>query len=111
MVELVAREGNRLRVRGLDALDCSPVLDTKVYIPHYDSFPEAEAPLHWCHRNTMLTTSRLLRWDTMSVSLTLGLRAGQRALRELDAARSAPIAAEVCGSEFCAPGVEGIVLS
>jgi tRNA-Thr(GGU) m(6)t(6)A37 methyltransferase TsaA len=107
VVELLGRERNRLRVRGLDALNGTPVLDVKVYVPRYDSFPLADAPLHWCFRNTMLTTSRLLRWDTMSVSLTLGLRAGQLALRELGAS-SGDRTAQVSGSSFFAQGVEGV---
>lgn len=33
VVELVARNGNTLRVRGLDAIDGTPVLDIKPHIP------------------------------------------------------------------------------
>jgi len=33
VVELVAREGNILKVRGLDAIDGTPLLDVKPYIP------------------------------------------------------------------------------
>ena len=36
VVELVAREGRILRVRGLDAIDESPLLDIKPYIPAID---------------------------------------------------------------------------
>jgi tRNA-Thr(GGU) m(6)t(6)A37 methyltransferase TsaA len=43
-VRLLKVEGNVLRVRGLDAVDGSPVLDVKPYIPHHDSIPEAEVP-------------------------------------------------------------------
>jgi len=43
--ELVRREGHRLFVRGLDAFHGSAVLDLKVYLPCYDSFPEASGPL------------------------------------------------------------------
>jgi len=35
-VELVAIEGNVLTVRGLDAMDGTPVLDVKPYIPQFD---------------------------------------------------------------------------
>lgn len=35
-VELVEREGNVLRVRGLDAVDGSPVIDIKSYNPLFD---------------------------------------------------------------------------
>ena len=41
VVPLLARKGNELRVRGLDAIDGTPVLDVKPYIPHYDSVPQA----------------------------------------------------------------------
>ncbi|MBN2186803.1 MAG: tRNA (N6-threonylcarbamoyladenosine(37)-N6)-methyltransferase TrmO [Dehalococcoidia bacterium] len=36
VVELVAREGNILKIKGLDALDGSPLLDIKPYIPTVD---------------------------------------------------------------------------
>jgi formylmethanofuran dehydrogenase subunit E len=35
-VELVAREGNILSVKGLDAIDGTPLLDIKPYIPSID---------------------------------------------------------------------------
>jgi len=41
MVSLLECRGNVLRVQGLDALDGSPVLDIKPYLPEYDSTPEA----------------------------------------------------------------------
>ena len=40
-VPLLKVKGNVLHVRGLDAVDGSPVLDVKPYIPHHDSIPEA----------------------------------------------------------------------
>lgn len=46
-VTVVALEGVRgreVRVRGLDAVDGTPVLDLKPYIPHYDSVPDARLP-------------------------------------------------------------------
>lgn len=42
-VELVAVEGRSLRVRGVDFLDGTPVLDIKPYVPYADAFPEARA--------------------------------------------------------------------
>ena len=36
-VRLLERRGNVLRVQGLDAIDGTPVLDIKPYIPGYDS--------------------------------------------------------------------------
>lgn len=108
IVELVRRDGNRLTVKGLDAFDGTAVLDIKIYIPRYDSFPMADAPLHWCARHDIDVTSRLLHWDTMSVGLTLGLRAGQRALKELDLSRCEADHATVVGGQFFAQGVEGV---
>jgi tRNA-Thr(GGU) m(6)t(6)A37 methyltransferase TsaA len=43
-VRLLQRRGNVLKVRGLDAIDGSPVLDIKPYIPGYDSVDDARAP-------------------------------------------------------------------
>ncbi|MHB8575196.1 MAG: tRNA (N6-threonylcarbamoyladenosine(37)-N6)-methyltransferase TrmO [Dehalococcoidia bacterium] len=44
VVRLVGVEGNSVRVRGLDAIDGTPVLDLKPYLPPYDSMPEAALP-------------------------------------------------------------------
>ena len=44
VVPLLRVKGNVLHVRGLDAVDGSPVLDVKPYIPHHDSIPEAKVP-------------------------------------------------------------------
>ncbi len=41
---LLERRGNVLKVRGLDAINGSPVLDIKPYIPGYDSVEDAKAP-------------------------------------------------------------------
>ncbi len=43
-VRLLERLDNVLKVRGLDAIDGSPVLDIKPYIPGYDSVDNARAP-------------------------------------------------------------------
>ncbi len=43
-VALLGREGAVLRVRGLDAIDATPVLDLKPYLPEYDSVPNATVP-------------------------------------------------------------------
>jgi tRNA-Thr(GGU) m(6)t(6)A37 methyltransferase TsaA len=43
-VRLLSRDGNILKVKGLDALDGSPVLDIKPYIPGLDSVRGARAP-------------------------------------------------------------------
>lgn len=42
-VQLLAVVGCRVRVRGIDLLHGTPVLDLKPYIPAYDAFPEASA--------------------------------------------------------------------
>ncbi|MGE0599220.1 MAG: SAM-dependent methyltransferase [Dehalococcoidia bacterium] len=44
VVELLGREGTSVRVRGLDAIDGTPVLDVKPYLPEYDSVPDARMP-------------------------------------------------------------------
>lgn len=48
-VRLLSREGNTLRVRGLDAFDGTPVLDIKPYLPRGDQEPTATVP-KWLHR-------------------------------------------------------------
>ena len=42
VVELVAREKNILKVKGLDAIDGTPLLDIKPYIPEVDERPVAK---------------------------------------------------------------------
>jgi len=44
VVELVSKRGNVLKVRGLDALDGSPVIDLKPYLPRGDSVVDARTP-------------------------------------------------------------------
>jgi tRNA-Thr(GGU) m(6)t(6)A37 methyltransferase TsaA len=44
VVELVGRSGRELIVRGLDALDGSPVIDIKPYIPRSDRPSHARVP-------------------------------------------------------------------
>ncbi len=107
IVNVVKREGRLLHVRGLDALDGSPILDIKPYIPEFDAFPLAAAPLHWCMAQTpLLRSTRLIHWDTVNVTLTLGLRAGIEAMRLLDVSRRDASLARVRGSAFFAQGVE-----
>lgn len=43
VVELVGREGNVLRVRGLDAVEGTPLLDIKPYVPGIDGVEDARA--------------------------------------------------------------------
>jgi len=44
VVRLLGRQANVLRVEGLDAIDKTPVIDIKPYIPGYDSVAEATVP-------------------------------------------------------------------
>ena len=43
-VRLVRRDGNQLVVRGLDAIDGTPVLDVKPYVPPFDRVDGATVP-------------------------------------------------------------------
>ena len=43
-VRLDGHDGATLRVTGLDAIDGTPVLDIKPYLPEYDSVPDATIP-------------------------------------------------------------------
>lgn len=43
VVKLISREGNTLRVEGLDAIDGTKVLDIKPYVPKIDSKPGANS--------------------------------------------------------------------
>lgn len=43
VVDLLARDGNRLTVRRLDAWDGTPVIDLKPY-DHYDVYPDPRVP-------------------------------------------------------------------
>jgi tRNA-Thr(GGU) m(6)t(6)A37 methyltransferase TsaA len=44
VVPVLRRRKSVLRVRGLDALDGTPVLDIKPYLPAYDAVPDARLP-------------------------------------------------------------------
>ena len=43
-VKLLQRKDNVLKVEGLDAIDGTPVIDIKPYIPGYDSVTNAQVP-------------------------------------------------------------------
>lgn len=43
-VRLLERKDNMLKVQGLDAIDGTPVIDIKPYLPGYDSVPDAKTP-------------------------------------------------------------------
>ena len=42
-VELLGVDGHALRVRGMDLLDGTPILDIKPYVPYADAFPQSRA--------------------------------------------------------------------
>ena len=42
-VELIGIEPGALRVRGIDLLDATPILDIKPYVPYADAFPDSRA--------------------------------------------------------------------
>ena len=44
IVEIVGCEGTVLRVKGLDAIDGTPVLDIKPYVPEFDRVGKARVP-------------------------------------------------------------------
>jgi len=44
IVKLLERQGNVLKVQGLDAIDGTPVIDIKPYIPDIDCVPDAGIP-------------------------------------------------------------------
>jgi tRNA (adenine37-N6)-methyltransferase len=48
-VPLLQRDKNVLRVRGVDAIDGTPLLDIKPYMPAFDSVERARIP-EWCKR-------------------------------------------------------------
>jgi tRNA-Thr(GGU) m(6)t(6)A37 methyltransferase TsaA len=43
-VQLIQVKGNVLKVKGLDAIDGTPVLDLKPYLPEWDCRPDAKIP-------------------------------------------------------------------
>ncbi len=43
-VKLIGRENNVLKVKGLDILNHTPVIDIKPYWPHYDKVDNAKVP-------------------------------------------------------------------
>jgi len=51
-VRLLQRQGNILKVEGLDAINGTPVIDVKPYIPGYDSAKNAKVPSWVSNRQT-----------------------------------------------------------
>ncbi|WP_334319040.1 tRNA (N6-threonylcarbamoyladenosine(37)-N6)-methyltransferase TrmO [Termitidicoccus mucosus] len=111
IVELLERRGTLLTVRGLDALDGTPLLDIKVYVPQFDAFPGALTPLGWAsvlaHDDDATRATRWLHWDTTGPEFALGLRAGLAAMKRLGTRRNAPgLHSRLAGSLFFAQGWE-----
>ncbi len=48
-VKLVEREGNKIKVKGLDILDNTPIIDIKPYWPHYDRVEDGKIP-EWVNK-------------------------------------------------------------
>lgn len=48
-IELLSRNGNILKVKGLDIVDGTPILDIKPYTPQYDEVKNAKVP-QWVSR-------------------------------------------------------------
>jgi len=48
-VKLIEHKGNKLRVRGLDVLDGTPVIDIKPYWPQYDKVEHEKIP-NWVNK-------------------------------------------------------------
>ena len=48
-VRLLQHQGNILKVKGLDAINGTPVIDIKPYIPGYDSVTDATVPTWVTH--------------------------------------------------------------
>ncbi len=48
-VKLMSREGNKIKVEGLDILDGTPVIDVKPYWPQYDKVENEKIP-SWVNR-------------------------------------------------------------
>ena len=43
-VKLLEHRGNRIKVKGLDILDCTPIIDIKPYWPIYDNVEDGKIP-------------------------------------------------------------------
>ncbi len=48
-VRILERDGNSIRVQGLDAIDGTPVIDIKPYVPVFDRISDATIP-EWMER-------------------------------------------------------------
>jgi tRNA-Thr(GGU) m(6)t(6)A37 methyltransferase TsaA len=96
VVRLLSRRRNVLRVEGLDALDGTPVLDIKPYLPEYDSSPMLAA----AEGARAVTSTRSLLLDAherLLVTTTSSGGTGRRPALPSDLCRRRPRAAPVVG--------------
>ncbi|MFO8060251.1 MAG: tRNA (N6-threonylcarbamoyladenosine(37)-N6)-methyltransferase TrmO [Bacillota bacterium] len=96
VVQLLAREGLQLTVRGLDALDGTPVLDIKPHVPSMDH-PEESESRERLHTNPRQKINQWIAeedWESLLLGagelhghfcpfMALGVRAGALAVTEL----------------------------
>lgn len=47
VVRLIERKGNILRVRGIDAIDGTPLIDIKPYVPEFEEKEKREVKIGW----------------------------------------------------------------
>ena len=48
-VKLIKRQGNKIKVKGLDILDKTPIIDIKPYWPQYDKVGKVKVPM-WVNK-------------------------------------------------------------
>ena len=48
-VKLLERKGNKIKVKGLDVIDNTPIIDIKPYTPQYDKVEDAKT-LEWIYK-------------------------------------------------------------
>ncbi|MFZ2071277.1 MAG: tRNA (N6-threonylcarbamoyladenosine(37)-N6)-methyltransferase TrmO [Halobacteriota archaeon] len=51
IVRLLERKGNILRVKGIDAIDGTPLIDIKPYVPEFDEKEKREVKIGYCPTN------------------------------------------------------------
>jgi formylmethanofuran dehydrogenase subunit E len=73
-VKLLKREGNILRVKGLDAVNGSPLLDLKPYVSYLDEKEEKEVDLEKKKKNPLWSKIKLIRNEELEELL---LQAGE----------------------------------
>lgn len=96
-VRLIERKGRQLKVKGLDALDGTPVLDIKPYVPSLDEAEQIRVWQEYKKANPRSEINRLIRKDDLNAlllkagdihghfcpGLSFGVIAGVYSMREL----------------------------